>query len=397
MLALVLVLLVVGGLILAPLLGLMSTGLMAGQVYEKKTDELYAADAGVEDAMWRIKNGTIPSGSWVDDARSGWQVYGYPKPLTVGNKTVRVVVYRKDWDWTCGENFTYQILSTAVTDDGGGTAAIRSSTTIESYVDAKIVVRNLLDNAITSQGTIDLGNPQTIVDGDIQWDGSPLEGQGEVSGNRTPERYEIWPDSTVLSNYYKAKAQPENATDPGESIHINQLNPKTIGPSYRHGDLDIYNQGGPQTLTLQGTVYVEGDLKFHEPGNAAAYTIDLGNHTIFVTGHIEFPPAGGQSNVDIKGSGCIIAIGYIDFWPSISGSSTDFVFVMSIGSYVDFKPNGDFYGSLAGDLRVDLGSGCHITWTPWEGSGIDFPVNDYAYASQIVETLTIRTWEINPQ
>ena len=47
-LTLVLILLVVGGLILAPLLGFMSTGLTAGQVYEKKTAELYGADAGVE-------------------------------------------------------------------------------------------------------------------------------------------------------------------------------------------------------------------------------------------------------------------------------------------------------------------------------------------------------------
>ncbi len=53
---LVLVLLVVGGLILTPLLGLMTTGLASGQVYETKTHELYAADAGVEDAIWEIQN-----------------------------------------------------------------------------------------------------------------------------------------------------------------------------------------------------------------------------------------------------------------------------------------------------------------------------------------------------
>jgi hypothetical protein len=52
----VLVLLVVGGLILAPLLGLMSTGLLAGKVYEKKMQEYYAADAGVEDALWKIQH-----------------------------------------------------------------------------------------------------------------------------------------------------------------------------------------------------------------------------------------------------------------------------------------------------------------------------------------------------
>ena len=54
MLILVLILLVVGGLILGPLLGLMGTGLVAGQVYEKRATALYACDAGIEDAIWQL-------------------------------------------------------------------------------------------------------------------------------------------------------------------------------------------------------------------------------------------------------------------------------------------------------------------------------------------------------
>jgi len=57
---LALILLVVGGLILAPMLGLMSTGLIAGQVYEKNMATLYAADAGVEDALHNIITPTAP-------------------------------------------------------------------------------------------------------------------------------------------------------------------------------------------------------------------------------------------------------------------------------------------------------------------------------------------------
>jgi hypothetical protein len=53
-LALALILLAVGGLIAASLLGYMGTGLFAGQVYERKMAELYAADAGVEDALHNI-------------------------------------------------------------------------------------------------------------------------------------------------------------------------------------------------------------------------------------------------------------------------------------------------------------------------------------------------------
>jgi len=57
---LVLILLLLGGLIMAPLLGFMGTGLKAGQAYEQRMAELYAADAGIEDAILKIMNGLAP-------------------------------------------------------------------------------------------------------------------------------------------------------------------------------------------------------------------------------------------------------------------------------------------------------------------------------------------------
>jgi len=54
-LAIVLILLMLGAIIITPLLVFMSTGLKAGQVYESKLQEFYAADAGVEDGLWQIK------------------------------------------------------------------------------------------------------------------------------------------------------------------------------------------------------------------------------------------------------------------------------------------------------------------------------------------------------
>ncbi len=51
---LVLIFLLVGGLIIAPLLGFMGTGLKVGQMHEQKMEGLYAADAGVEDALYKI-------------------------------------------------------------------------------------------------------------------------------------------------------------------------------------------------------------------------------------------------------------------------------------------------------------------------------------------------------
>ena len=51
---LVLILLLVGMLIIAPLLAFMSTGLISARSIDDKTDEVYAADAGVEDALNKI-------------------------------------------------------------------------------------------------------------------------------------------------------------------------------------------------------------------------------------------------------------------------------------------------------------------------------------------------------
>jgi hypothetical protein len=54
-LPMVLILMVVGGLILAPLLSYSTEGLKVSQAYESMADEFYAADAGIEDGLWQIK------------------------------------------------------------------------------------------------------------------------------------------------------------------------------------------------------------------------------------------------------------------------------------------------------------------------------------------------------
>lgn len=53
-LPMVLILIGVSGLIVAPLLFYMSSGLSVGMTYERLSEEFYAADAGVEDALWHI-------------------------------------------------------------------------------------------------------------------------------------------------------------------------------------------------------------------------------------------------------------------------------------------------------------------------------------------------------
>ena len=56
-LILVVILMLSGGLIIGPLLGYMSTGLIVGQTHERLMERLYAADSGVEDALHKMVTG----------------------------------------------------------------------------------------------------------------------------------------------------------------------------------------------------------------------------------------------------------------------------------------------------------------------------------------------------
>ncbi len=56
-LIIVLILLFVGGFITASLLGFIATGLKAGETYEGEMTGLYAADAGIEDTLWKLLHG----------------------------------------------------------------------------------------------------------------------------------------------------------------------------------------------------------------------------------------------------------------------------------------------------------------------------------------------------
>jgi hypothetical protein len=385
-LALALVLLVVGGLILTPLLGLMSTGLASGGVYEESMHLYYAADTGVEDAIWKIMYDP-PEWETIDGSPDSY-MYRYPEPLVVDNNSVDVTIYKYDWDWTCAENLTYRILSTAATEgDSGGTAAIHSSVSIDSYVDIEMLVRNLLDNAITSLIDVEIGSGSTVY-GNVQYG---VDIKGDTQGiNTTEEVYEKWPISSALSSLYLSQVDPG---DPGPNSINLAGKTRPVGPSYIDGDLTVDNTAQAQgVLALNGTVYVDGNAVFAQSGDKKGYTLKLNGNTMFVLGGITFPTA----RVTVQGPGCIIATGDIDFQPSIS-SSTDFVFLLSVDGRVDFKPSGTFYGSVAASEMVNLQPGCALGWLPWQGLNLNFPIEDYAYPTDYVKAVTIRTWEINPQ
>ena len=57
----VLILMLTGSLLIAPLLNYMGTGIKTTTVFQTKSEELYAADAGIEDARWQVKYDGVKS------------------------------------------------------------------------------------------------------------------------------------------------------------------------------------------------------------------------------------------------------------------------------------------------------------------------------------------------
>ena len=89
---LALILLVIGSLVIAPLLAYMGSGLIVGRAYEEMMDELYAADSGIEDAIFNI----LTPGAPHYDALRALDEYEWldpPYTLTdINGKTVNVAI-----------------------------------------------------------------------------------------------------------------------------------------------------------------------------------------------------------------------------------------------------------------------------------------------------------------
>lgn len=319
-----LILLGLGGVIMTPVLSYMSTGAKATQVYEDKSFELYAADAGVEDAIWQIRNGTanVPA--------LGNSVL-YSLGETLNGQTGSVTIYNID-------DTTYKITSTA-TGSGGGT------TSVESYVDTETV--SYLDNAITSSGNVTLKNGVTV-EGDVFYGGSLTDGGATVNPEPTHTNVDV-PDSDEVDLFYKNQVIGLSP-DYGLTIDVDsgiESSPVLVGPLYVIGNLTITGSGW---LRLNGTVYVTGNIEVKN-----SCTIEMNDNTIFTRGDIDL-----KNGCTFIGSGCIIAIGKIDFRTNNDTDPDGFIFVMSLEDNVILHNADTFTGALGGNVEVELKNGCSL-------------------------------------
>jgi len=364
---LVLLLLLIGGLITAPLLAFTGNGVLNGEVYEDRTAEVYAADAGVEDALWRIQHGDVV-------LCPGNPSYGYPIPDSNG-KTVNVTITSvTDFQGLPNLTGTYRIESTAT---GEG-----SSTGIEAYVTAKNKYGDyagLLNQIVITQGEIEAAKKVYLC---------YTEGHGPL------ENYNgTWPKQWELADFYWQDVKDEEPYS-SSAIDIAGVD-STIGPLYRDGTLDIKNSSNtPATLQLTGTLYVTGDTAIaYGTSLNKEMTLDLNGHTIFVMSNStgsgqEALKIGDKCN--IKGPGCIIAVGDIYFKPK-SQLTTDPIFVLSLSGKTWLQPNGNIYGTIAGSVEVDLQPGTSLVY-PTGGFG---DVNFLVGVQKLV--YSIASWELSQQ
>jgi hypothetical protein len=341
-LVLVTIVLALAMLVLPALLNFMGGAGRSAQIREDRMLVTYAADAGIEEAYRRVLDGGGTGQFSIDD---------------LNGCAVDVEVSK--------DGSMYKAVSTSTGFEGRGS-------TIESYFGA-VGYNDFLDYAISSEGKITIGSQSTVI-GNIT-SNSPPKVLGTHVGN-TSTNVPAWPEPGELADYYWATAGPAGVCWATGTVYVDGDESISIGPCYTTGDLEFAKgTGNGGNVTLNGTLYVQGDFTFGKNLN-----LFLNGYTIYAEGEITFQPASGQPSPDdpkVYGPGCLIAEDDVNFQPK--QGNDEFIFIMSISGWVKMLPNGDFWGSIAGNTQVDLQPGNSLTWIPYpdsDGDGIsdlDFP------------------------
>ena len=280
---LVLILLGVGGLILAPLLGLMNTGLVAGEVYESKTGELYAADGGIECGIWHLEQG----GS-VNDILE----------LTLNGKAVTVEM--EELPHGCYELATYGITSTATSQDGTSTSVLAYVTGITLYMDELFLDANAgtvyWPNNVYVEGNVELSAEVHIV-GDLKAGGNVILNQGSLIGGIVC----VAGDLTMNNN-----ATIQASVYVGGDLTLNNLaiiesDLNVVGAVTISGSADVY--GG---IHANGDVTVEGQSPQVHGNVCTNGNVSVGGQNALVDGDVN---AGGTITGQDKITGNICAGG----------------------------------------------------------------------------------------
>ena len=376
-LTLALLVMFVGAIILAGLFQYLGSSLLLATRGEENAVNYYAADSGIEDAIYGLLN----------DQEYEHKEYTLNYTNAAANNRAVDVIVENDPEGL-GDT-TYKIISTATHNKSG------ASTKIESYIQATpIEFWEFGKDAITSNCDVTILGEKGLVQGNVSYVCSiackPTSKPCAVNGTINPPfegGIPWWPETWALTKYFKDQVDGLKPFTVGViDVAVNS----TIGPLYVEGDLEIKSSVKGASASLEGVVYVTGDLIID--GNRA-FTLNLSNQVIFVENKdadIGYPIGTGQADVlindycTLSGSGAIFAIGDIWFTPKLITSAQDFTFIMSIEGWLNMQPSGSFYGSVAGNLAVDVSPNNNITRT----SGDDFWNTFYDPDPVILKILT---------
>ena len=280
-----LIMLVLGGLLVVPTLSFMTTNLNANRTVNVKTSAIYAADAGIQDALWKLGNDVDP----------------FPGGITFYNLA------------ETPNGMTVTIEKQALTTEPDGDLyTLKSTAKLNGQVKAVIVAQAfkgsdfswLFDHAITSGGNV-YTKKSDVINGGILYEGT-YDFNAQVTGEVVKGTVNL-PTAAQLSAFYWEDVK--NLTPyPSSSYVIPGGTPSTphmIPSLYRNGNLSITGSGYAK---LSGTVYVKGNFSVNDKNSI----INLNGSTIYAEGTIYFKPG-----CTVYGPGCIIGVGDVDFQPNI--------------------------------------------------------------------------------
>ena len=265
-LALTLIILGIGILLLPVFLSHASTNLLATRAIEEALKEQYAADAGVEYALYMLANNAdVP--------------FSINTPTLMNNMSVSVTVE--------SEGDYYKITS------------IAQDTVIRSYVNYTPGGNlEFYEGALVSAGDITLAKDCTVA-GNIRYGGNfdPTDPFTHTYGIEVQQEI-VFPSSDEFVQTYKEEALAGGIYTGTLTIDSS----RTLGPLYITGDLYVCMN---RVITLTGTIYVEGniwaqkDSKFTGSGSIVAvgdihmqkvtgFGTDSDSVIMSVTGNISF-------------------------------------------------------------------------------------------------------------
>jgi len=327
-LPLTIVIMVVGAISVTALFGYLGASLLLVGKNQEKVDAYYSADSGIEYAIAELVD------SVTEIAAYGSKEF---EPFEINGKTVQVTIADEG-------SGTYTITSTASDEDGEST--IVACALVHDY-------EFFFSGAINSRADVNI-QPNSSVTGNVTYVGT-ITGGERIDGNITQvDEIEPWPSQEILADFY---GDDLPSTSFGSNI-ITVPTVTEIGPLYREGQLSIYSTSKGASAALGGTVYVTEQVDVGQVDKD--FTIDLNGQTIYCDYRGEGDAIRIGGKVTLTGSGCIIAIGDIQFQPQVTSDPDDYILVLSVEGTIDLQPSGDFYGCLVGNVMVNLQPGMSV-------------------------------------